>query len=71
MEATLQAVRPYELHGVTYYQLLYVVDGDPRPREARLSGDIAYPDPQPGDRVDVHAILGIVDSVRRIEAPAP
>ena len=71
MEATLQAVRPYELHGIVYYQLLYALDTDPTPREARLSHDMVYPDPQPGDRVDVHAILGVVDAVRRVQAPAP
>lgn len=68
MEATIQAVRPYELHGVGYYQLVYTLDTDSRPREARLPGEMVYADPQPGDRVDVHAILGIVDAVRRIEA---
>lgn len=69
MRAVLQAVQPYELHGVRYYQFLYVPD-DGRPREARLSHDMAYPDPQPGDTVDVHAILGIVDRVTRVEADA-
>ncbi len=69
VEATIQAARRYELHGVVYYQLLYTVDPDPRPREARLSHEMVYADPQPGDRVDVHAILGIVDAIRRIEPP--
>jgi hypothetical protein len=68
MRAVLQAVQPYELHGVRYYQLQYVPD-DGQPRLARLSHDMAYPDPQPGDEVEVHAILGIVDRVTRVEAP--
>jgi hypothetical protein len=66
MEATIQAVQPYELHGVRYYALLYLVADDPRPREARLSHDMVYADPQPGDRVDVRAILGIVDRVTKL-----
>ena len=69
VEATIQAVRPYELHGVGYYQLVYTLDGDSRAREARLPGEMVYADPQPGDRVDVHSILGMVDGVRRLDAP--
>lgn len=69
MRAVLQAVQPYELHGVRYYQLLYVTE-DGRPREARLSHDMAYSDPRPGDTVEVHAILGIVDRVTRVEVDA-
>ena len=68
MQATIQAAQPYELHGIRYYRLLYVVDGEQQLREARLSHDMAYPDPDAGDRVDVHAILGIVDRVTRLEA---
>lgn len=68
MQATIQAVQKYELHGTVYYRLLFTPDGDQQMREARLSHDMAYAEPQPGDRVEVHAILGIVDSVRRLEA---
>ena len=67
MQGTIQAVQPYELHGILYYRLRYVLDGAEQPNEARLSHDMAYPDPGPGDRVDVHSLLGIVDSVRRLE----
>ena len=67
MQGTIQAVHPYELHGVRYYQLRYLLDGAEQPAEARLSYDMAYPDPRPGDRVDVHSLIGIVDSVRRLE----
>jgi hypothetical protein len=67
MEATLAAVQPYDLHGIRYYQIAYVVDGEEQPRMARLSHDMVYAEPQAGDRVDVHAILGIVDRVSRIE----
>ena len=67
MRATLQAVQPYELHGVRYYQLQYLGE-DGQPRMARLSHDMAYSDHQPGDEVEVHAILGIVDQVTRVEA---
>jgi hypothetical protein len=46
---------------------MLLFDGEERPRDARLSHDMAYPEPRAGDRVDVHAILGIVDGVRRLE----
>ena len=68
MRATLQAVMPYELHGTRYYQIVFVPDGEHRPQQARLSHDMVYPDPQPGDAVDVHAILGIVDRMQRVSA---
>ena len=66
MNAVLQAVQPYELHGVVYYRLLYLVEGESAPREARVSHDMAYPDPAAGDRVEVHALLGIVDRVTKL-----
>ena len=68
MRAVLQAVQPYELHGVRYYQFQYVGE-DGQPQQARLSHDMTYSDPQPGDAVEIHAILGIVDRVTRVEAP--
>ena len=66
MQATVHAVQPYELHGTRYYAIRYVVEGEQQVREARLSHDMAYADPQPGDRVDVHALLGIVDRVTKL-----
>lgn len=69
MRAILQAVQPYELHGVLYYQLQYAGE-DGQPRQARLSHDMTYKQPAPGDHVEVHAILGIVDRVTRVEAPS-
>ena len=67
MRATLHAVQPFELHGVRYYQFQYQ-GADGRLLQARLSADMAYPDPQPGDEVEVHAILGVVDGLTRVEA---
>ena len=66
-QATVQGVQPYQLHGTLYYQFMLLFDGEERPRDARLSHDMAYPEPRAGDRVDVHAILGIIDGVRRLE----
>lgn len=61
-------VRPYELHGTRYYAVLFAYDADPeRPREARVSHEMVYESPQPGDRVLVTSVLGVVDQIARAE----
>jgi len=65
VRATIEAVQPYDLHGVRYYRVIYRVDGEDGMREARLSHDMVYTDPQAGDAVEVRAILGIVDGITR------
>ncbi len=59
--------RAFELHGTPYVALRYRFDDDPPDamREARLSADMTYDAPQPGDRVIIDAVLGVVDRVRR------
>ncbi len=55
-------LRPYELHGTRYFAVLFRLDASPeQAREARLSFDMIYDDPQPGDRVLVESVLGVVD----------
>lgn len=57
-------VRPYELHGTRYFAVLFRLDAAPaQPREARLSFDMIYDDPQPGDRILVESVLGVVDRI--------
>jgi hypothetical protein len=59
-------VRPYELHGTRYFAVLYRLDAEPeQAREARLSFDMIYDDPQPGDAVLIESVLGVVDRVQR------
>lgn len=65
MRATVQAVMPFELHGTRYYQVIYLPDGAVAPQQARLSHDMVDAGLRPGETVDVHAILGVVDGVRR------
>ena len=66
MRATVQAVMPFDLHGTRYYQVIYVPDGAASAQQARLSHDMVDADLQPGEPVDVHAILGVVDGIRRV-----
>ena len=59
-------VRGYELHGTPYFAILDRLDADPeRQREARLSFDMIYSDPRPGDRIEVQQVLGVVDRVTK------
>ena len=59
-------LRPYELHGTRYFAVLYRLDAAPdEPKEARLSFDMIYDDPQPGDRVLIESVLGVVDRMSR------
>lgn len=65
-EAVLRAVQPYDLHGVRWYRIAYTSSTAPdRVQEARLSWDVIYADPQPGDRVRIRKLLGIIDRVER------
>lgn len=67
--AKILQVRPFELHGTPYFALQYAFDSEPDgPREARLSHDMIYADPRPGDDVLVQSVLGVVDRIERREA---
>ncbi|MBF6600279.1 MAG: hypothetical protein IVW36_07205 [Dehalococcoidia bacterium] len=66
--ATVLQARAFELHGTRYYAVIYRLDAEPgQVREARLSFDMIYDDPQPGDRVLVESVLGVVDRMARAE----
>jgi hypothetical protein len=66
---TIVDLRPYELHGTRYYAVLYQLDSDDQRREARLSHDMIHADPQPGDRVLIEQIVGVVDRMSRAIDP--
>ena len=62
----LRRVAPFDLHGERYYHLLYTFDDAPdRAAEARVAHDAIHADPQPGDRVTVHAVMGVVTRVEK------
>jgi hypothetical protein len=66
--AKILQVRPFELHGTPYFAVQYAFDIEPdAPREARLSHDMIYADPRPGDGVRVQSVLGVVDRIERQE----
>jgi hypothetical protein len=70
MRATVEAVQPYELHGVRYFRVIYRGEGEEGFREARVSYDMVYADPQQGDTIEVRAILGVVDRIEKVDAGA-
>jgi len=71
MEAILAAVQPYDIHGTRYFRIAYARKDQPdRVTEGRVAAEGIYADPRPGDRVEIRMLLGIIDSVKRLE-PAP
>jgi hypothetical protein len=61
-------VRAFELHGTPYWAVLYRLDSHPDAvAEARLSADMVYERPSPGDRVHITRILGVVDRIDRAD----
>ena len=68
MEAILAAVQPYEIHGSRYFRIAYAPAGDPdRIAEGRVAAESIYADPQPGDRVEIRSLLGVIDDVKKLQ----
>jgi len=66
-EAIIRAIQPYDLHGVRWYRVAYSpLAATDTVFEARFSWDVIYQDPQPGDRVRIKKLLGIVDKVEKM-----
>jgi hypothetical protein len=69
----LLQLRPYELHGTRYYAVAYRLDsGAPdAAREARVSFEMIYDGAQPGDRILIESVLGVVDRIAAEREAAP
>jgi hypothetical protein len=67
IEAILAAVQPYEIHGTRFYRITYAAKDEPdRIVEGRVAAEGIYRDPQAGDRVSIHTLLGIIDEVKKL-----
>jgi hypothetical protein len=67
MEAILAAVQPYEIHGTRYYRIAYASKDTPDVvTEGRVAAESIYRDPEPGDRVEIRLLLGIIDDVKKL-----
>jgi hypothetical protein len=71
MEAILAAIEPYTIHGTPYFRILYATRDQPdRMTEGRVAAEGMYRGAQPGDRVDIRILLGVIDEVRKLEPRA-
>ena len=64
----LDSVTPFTIHGQPNYELKYHLPGDPsRASSCRIGAEQIYANPQPGDRVRLKQVLGIVTGVEKEE----
>jgi hypothetical protein len=67
VEAILASVRPYDIHGTRYYRIAYALKDEPdRVSEGPVAAESMYRDPQPGDRIDIRLLLGVIDEVKKL-----
>lgn len=68
IEAVLKKVRPFEIHGARFYEIEFSLPGDPpdSARRARISNNLIYDQPAPGDRVTIEILMGNVNRVSRL-----
>lgn len=62
IRGVVRTVRPYQIHGARFYELGLALDGDPAEtiRRVRVSDNLVYREPQPGDAVRVAFVMGNV-----------
>lgn len=59
-------VRAVDIHGAQFLDLRFVLDTAPaQPRTSRIGRESVYPDPQPGDGVMLHLVLGQITKVEK------
>ena len=66
-ETTLKGVNTFKIHGETYYDILYELEGSER-GTARISTEVIYSDPKVGDRVMLHFLMGMLTRVEKLAA---
>lgn len=66
-EAVLRRMQPVSIHGQLSYDLHYtfVDESDGPVRVARIGGEAMEPGLQPGDRVRLYFLVGVVTAVQR------
>jgi hypothetical protein len=63
--AVIEAVRPLDIHGTIYYDLVYTHDDEAQPRQARLGAESLYSEIAPGDRVLVRYLMNVATTIER------
>jgi hypothetical protein len=64
-DAVIETVRPIDIHGTVYYDLVYRHEGETQPRQARLGAESLYNGLAPGDTVRVSYLMNVATSVER------
>lgn len=64
-EAVLRIVQPFQVHGALFYEIGFSLASDPpgSVRRARVSDNLVYTDPKPGDRVKIALLMGNVTRI--------
>jgi hypothetical protein len=66
---TLLEVRLVDLHGSRFYDVVYALETSPQtPRVSRIGVESVYAEPQSGDKVLLHLVLGQVTRIEKREA---
>jgi len=59
-------VRGVDIHGALFYDLVFALDASPdQARTSRIGRESVYDDPQPGDAVTLHLVLGQVTRLEK------
>jgi len=59
-------VRAVDIHGAKFYDVVFALDSAPdQARTSRIGQESVYDNPQPGDLVTLHLVLGQVTRVER------
>jgi hypothetical protein len=64
-DAVIEAVRPVDIHGTVYYDLVYRHEGEDQPRQARLGVESLYSGIAPGDAVRVSYLMNVATAIVR------
>ena len=69
IQAVLKVVRNFQVHGARFVEIGFSLASDPPEsiRRARISDNLIYRDPKPGDRVKIAILLGNVCRVVKAE----
>jgi hypothetical protein len=60
----LHAAQLVDIHGARFWDLTYELDSAPGQRKTgRIGVESAYENPQPGDRVLLHLVMGVLTKI--------
>ena len=67
-DATVGRMQPISIHGQLSYDVHYTLDDDPdQPHVARVGPEAIAPGIQPGDRIRLDFLVGVVTQITRVK----